>query len=205
MYDSVHFVTLGYDCSPAAVLRNLNLRNFALPFDWVVSNILSLNMCFNDNFSMYHTHLRFINNKRRLIDEYGFQFPHDYPLNDNTGIDEIGEGAIGEDMNKTIADDYMKYYDKVKEKYNRRVERFLQIMNDEKPKIILCRYNNNDVIQLYNLLIHYYKYTNIYIVNSSNASISHPRITNCFTEANGVWNEASIWKNCIDDIIYKLN
>ena len=41
----IHFITMGFDCSPASVLRNLNLRGFALPFDWVVSNINSLNKC----------------------------------------------------------------------------------------------------------------------------------------------------------------
>ena len=45
-----NFLTIGYDCSPAAALRELNLRNEALPFDWVVSNISSLEKCFQDNF-----------------------------------------------------------------------------------------------------------------------------------------------------------
>ena len=36
---SFNYLTIGQDCSPAAALRNLNLRDFALPFDWVVSNI----------------------------------------------------------------------------------------------------------------------------------------------------------------------
>ena len=39
---SYNYLTIGYDCSPAAALRNLNLREFALPFDWVVSNVTIL-------------------------------------------------------------------------------------------------------------------------------------------------------------------
>ena len=47
---SINYLTLGYDCSPAGALKNLNLREFALPFDWVVSNVSILNNCFEDNF-----------------------------------------------------------------------------------------------------------------------------------------------------------
>lgn len=41
-----NYLTIGYDCSPATALRNLNLREFALPFDWIVSKISSLDNCF---------------------------------------------------------------------------------------------------------------------------------------------------------------
>ena len=34
---SFNYLTIGYDCSPAGALKVLNLREFALPFDWVVS------------------------------------------------------------------------------------------------------------------------------------------------------------------------
>ena len=40
--DKFNFITIGYDCSPASALRGLNMRQFALPFDWVESNITSL-------------------------------------------------------------------------------------------------------------------------------------------------------------------
>ena len=103
-----NFLTVGFDCSPASALRGLNLRSEALPFDWVVSNISSLDKCFQDNFMKYHTNLKLDHSKTRLIDEYGFMFPHDYPLmdiNKNTvdvTIDIIGEGIIGEEKNKII-------------------------------------------------------------------------------------------------------
>ena len=118
-----NFLTIGYDCSPAMALRTLQLRNFALPFDWVVSNIQCIEKCFRDNFEKYHTNLRIINEKG-LIDEYGFIFPHDYTLDNN------GE----------ISGDWSTQYNTVKEKYNRRIERFNHIMNDSKPIIVLCRY-----------------------------------------------------------------
>ena len=80
---SFNYLTIGSDCSPAAALRGLNLRDFALPFDWVVSNITSLDKCFETNFEYFHKNLLLNGSKNKLIDYYGFQFPHDYPLSDN--------------------------------------------------------------------------------------------------------------------------
>jgi hypothetical protein len=55
-----HFLTLGHDCSPAAALRNLDLREQALPFDWVVSNVTSIHKCVEENFSRFHINLSYI-------------------------------------------------------------------------------------------------------------------------------------------------
>jgi hypothetical protein len=59
-----NFLTLGYDCSPAAALRNLELREHALPFDWVVSNVNSIHKCIEENFSRFHRNLSFNHNKK---------------------------------------------------------------------------------------------------------------------------------------------
>lgn len=69
-----NYLTIGYDCSPAAALRGLHLREFALPFDWVVSNVNILQMCFETKFKDFHKSLTFNYNKTRLIDHYGFNF-----------------------------------------------------------------------------------------------------------------------------------
>ena len=92
---SFNYLSIGYDCSPAAALKGLKLREYALPFDWVVSNVNSLELCFSSDFNFFHKNLIFNNNKTRLIDSYGFQFPHDYPLNDmSNNEDNIGEGVF---------------------------------------------------------------------------------------------------------------
>jgi len=204
-----NFLTIGYDCSPAAALRGLNLRNEALPFDWVMSNISSLEKCFQDNFMKYHTNLKFNYNKTRLIDEYGFEFPHDYPLQniDNTvntcdiTDDKIGEGVIGGEKNKIIVSDWKKYYNIVKEKYDRRIKRFLSIVNDKKPIIILCRYSANDVILLKNLFLRYYNKQNIIFINACNKNFVNRFIINCNIEQNGNWNDIEIWKKNINLIL----
>jgi hypothetical protein len=204
---SFNYLTIGRDCSPAAALRNLNLRESALPFDWIVSNINILEKCFATNFENFHKNLNFNHNKTRLIDDYGFEFPHDYPLNNMTNIDnnDIGEGVFGEEISKVITDQWVDYYNLVLDKYNRRIERFRNIINDIKPIIVLCRYTMLDVLKLHELFIKYYKLNNIYFVNSSNELFENNYIKNIYTEKNNIWNEADIWKKGIDDIIKKIN
>jgi hypothetical protein len=202
-----NFLTVGFDCSPAGALRGLNLRSEALPFDWVVSNISSLEKCFQDNFMKYHTNLKLEHSKTRLIDEYGFMFPHDYPLmdinknTDNVTIDRIGEGIIGEEKNKIITNNWQQFYSIAKEKYDRRIKRFLNIVNDDKPIILLCRYSTKDVLLLRNLFLKYYNKQNIFYINSSNEKIVDNFIINCNTEVNGNWNDIEIWKKYINLVI----
>ena len=204
---SFNYLTMGYDCSPAAALRELNLRDYALPFDWVVSNINTLEKCFETNFENYHTNLFFNHNKKRLIDYYGFQFPHDYPLNHMSDFENnIGEGVFAEENGKVITDNWPDYYKIVLDKYSRRIERFKNIINNTKPIIVLCRYNTSQVLQLHALFIKYYKIKNIYFINSSNEIFENDNIKNIYTEKNNVWNDVNIWKECIDDTIKnKLN
>jgi hypothetical protein len=196
-----NFLTLGYDCSPAAALRSLNLREFALPFDWVISNIRILELCFKDNFENFHKQLYFNHNKTRMIDYYGFEFPHDYPLTDISNNEFVGEGIFGEENGKCITDNWKNYYNIVKSKYDRRIERFLNIMNDDKPIIILSRYNANEVIKLQSLLKKYYNKTNIIFINSSTQSFEIKNIINIYTEKNGIWNDSIIWTETINKVI----
>ena len=203
---SLNYLTIGYDCSPAAALRNLNLRDSALPFDWVISNINALQICFETNFEHFHKNLIFNYNKTRLIDYYGFQFPHDYPLSHMINFENnIGEGVFGEENGKFITDKWSNYYGVVLDKYNRRIERFKNIINDTKPIIVLCRYNTTDVLKLHNLFTNYYNVKNIYFINSSNELFENDNIKNIYTEQNNVWNDVNIWKLGIDDIIKKIN
>jgi len=80
MLNELNYITIGYDCSPAAALRNLGLRDVALPFDWVVTNTDSFSQCIVNDFAEFHTDLKYNHLRTRLIDKYGFEFPHDYPI-----------------------------------------------------------------------------------------------------------------------------
>ncbi len=187
-------------------MRNLNIREFALPFDWIVSSISSIQECIEDHFEKFHTNLQFNHNNTRLIDEYGFQFPHDYPLSDmsNNIIDNIGEGIFGEENGKYICDNWRNYHNAVKDKYNRRIERFLKIINEQKPIIVLCRYNTMDVIQLQQLFVKHYN-TDFYFINSSSEFFENDKIKNINTEQNGMWNETEIWEQNIKTFIQSNN
>lgn len=189
-----NYITLGCDCSPAAALQTLELREQALPFDWVVSNIHVLDMCFKERFQRYHTGLQY--NHTRLVDVYGFQFPHDYPTNDASGT-AVGEGTNPEAI---ITPEWSTYYNTVKAKYERRIERFLTIMADPKPVIVLCRYSMEGVKHLKTMLSVYFQKTNVFFVNSTSDPNDpmFPWIYNCNTEINGAWNQSEIWKAGID-------
>ena len=199
---SFNYLTIGFDCSPASALRNLNLRESALPFDWVISNISALQKCFETDFENFHKKIVLNYNKTKMMDHYGFQFPHDYPLSHMKDFENnIGEGVFGEGTGMFITDKWPDYYDIVLDKYNRRIERFKNIVNDPKPIIVLCRYSTKDVLQLQKLFLKYYKLKNIYFVNSSNELFENDNIQNINTEKNNVWNDVNIWNEGIDYII----
>lgn len=192
-----NIITLGSNCSPAAALRGLELRPFALPFDWIISNINTLNECFKTNFAHFHTGLHFNSAKKRLIDSYGFEFPHDYPLTDISDISVVGEGVIGEEEDKTIVDNWHIYYDTVRNKYARRIERFINIVHDTKPIIVLCRYSTQEVTLIQSMFRFYFNKDNVFFVNSSPEPYSDDHIINCYTERNGNWNDSAVWKEGI--------
>jgi hypothetical protein len=195
-------MSLGNECSPAGALRNLNIRAEALPFDWVESNLQIITNCIEDNFSNYHKNLRFNQRRSRLIDSYGFQFPHDYPF-DNNNIDDskIGEGVFGEEPNKQIIDNWSEYHEMALEKYKRRIERFYNYLGSNNPLIILCRgYPVNNVNKFGDYLANKFKKNNIYFVVSSNENFKGNNIITCDTEKNGSWNDASLWSEAINSI-----
>lgn len=199
-----NYISLGYDCSPASALRNLGIRTEALPFDWVVSSLQLITHCIEDNFSNYHKDLQFNGSKKRLIDRYGFQFPHDYPLQNNiVDYSKIGEGIFGEETNKQIIPNWHEYHNVALEKYKRRIERFYSYLHNNIPLIILCRgYSIQEVNQFIDYLKNKFNKPNIYCVISSSSSITSnlSHIITCNTEKNGVWNEAEIWLGAIENI-----
>lgn len=199
---NVNYMSFGYDCSPASTLRNLNLRCEALPFDWVVSNLQILINCIEDNFNKYHENLYFNISKKRLIDSYGFQFPHDYPL-DNNNIDDskIGEGIFGEETDKQIISNWSEYHPKVLEKYERRIERFYNYLHSDIPLIILCRgYSVKDINNLRLYLVNKFRKNKIYFVISTKEKFKNNHIITCDTEIKGIWNDATIWLEAINSL-----
>ena len=90
----------------------------------------------------------------------------------------IGEGVFGEVPGNFIIDNWYDYHSVVLNKYNRRIERFNNIINNTKPIIVLCRYNTKDVLEIQKLFIKYYNKNNIYFVNSCNEPFENDYIKN---------------------------
>ena len=188
---TIHYISLGYDCSPANLLRDLDLRPFALPFDWVVSIPEYIAAAVRDKFSSYHKNLSLIESKTRVVDAYGFLFPHDYPtIKDNT-IPICDEDVPVENI---IHPDWAQHSEKIQEKYKRRIDRFNTLLLSPDPLIMVCRYQ--DVRRLSHLRAAFsdcYNKTNIaYVVATSEQSIS-PDVFTCQPEVGGDWNNKDIW------------
>lgn len=210
----VDFMPLGHDCAPAAALRSLGFRNFALPFDWVISNLHAVRQCLSDDFAKYHTELRFIQGNTQLADAYGFRFQHDYPftdMHDERGA--VGEGHYGVTHGRVIAADYTVHYNMVKEKYDRRVARFRALLAHEAevPLIILCRYNTYDAHVLYSIICEKCKPgRNVWMVNwrfrAKFEELRRPppvndMIVHINPQETGIWNDTDVWKRAIEKII----
>ena len=195
------FVSLGYDCSPASALRGLGLRPAALPFDWVESNVDALEKCIGDRFAQYHKGIRLNESKTRVVDAYGFQFPHDYPTMDSE-MEEVGECNFGE-SGKHIVENWMDYYEDVKAKYDRRIERFVSILFDPRPIIVLCRYSPADVVRIQRLLTTAFQRKNIYFVNAYPSMVETPYILHIQPDVH-TWSDAEIWKQGIQRMLEKM-
>jgi beta-glucosidase/6-phospho-beta-glucosidase/beta-galactosidase len=209
MDEKYNFITIGSDCSSANALRELGLRKFALPFDWVQSFPNSFKNCIKTNFAHYHTNLFYNRKKSRLIDSYGFQFPHDYPVkkmeNMTTNVDDY---IIEGNENNTIVENWKHYYDNVKEKYNRRIERWNTILhNKEKPIIILSRYPANIAKDLLEFLMNYYSRNDLFMVNCCtqvNINDFHKNIVYINADIDDkIWNNVKIWRNGLEKL-YKI-
>lgn len=198
---TIHYISLGYDCSPAGLLRNLNIRTEALPFDWVESNLEIIIKCIEDNFDKYHKNLYFNHTRTRLIDSYGFQFPHDYPFNKDFSIESIGDGIFGEDFNKTIVENWQNYHSIALEKYQRRIQRFYNYLQSNEPIIFLCRNYSVDNVKKfgYYLSNKFNKYNFLFVISSKENQNSQFIVT-CDTERNGIWNDSNIWIENINKI-----
>jgi hypothetical protein len=187
------FIPFGETCSPATGLRNLNLRECALPFDWIRSTADSLIHAVDDDFKQFHEDLHLSECKKYVIDSYGFEFPHDYPTQKQVD----SQADAGEDVNSIrediLIDTWMESISINKEKYARRIERFISLMKSDEQLILLttCRLKN---IQEFNdLFLRKYNKTNIFYVVLSDEIITEEEnelfINNgvCLCDPETVW------------------
>ncbi len=133
------FVPIGCDCSVAWYLRNNGYRQYAFPFDWTVVPIQSAIQLINNRFK------DFLN-----IDNLIFLEPTNRFLFKENGIDvEMTEDIItpvyDSKYNIMYVHDFSQKgkqeYGLVREKYNKRVNKLMGLLNEKNTKIYFI-YNN---------------------------------------------------------------
>jgi hypothetical protein len=154
------------------------------------------------NFQHFHTHLVLNDTKTRVIDDYGFEYPHDYPNEPDESC--VGEGAYKETPGKLIASDWAVHHSAVLAKYGRRIERFLQIMHDPDPIVVLTRHTTSDALKLHEFLTTHFKKPNIFFINTFCEPYENDQVTNIYAEKNGVWNDPAVWSEAIETLKTKI-
>jgi hypothetical protein len=190
--DEYNYISFGSDCYPAFALRDLGLRPYALPFDWIVSSIDTIIECINDDFLFFHKNLNL--SSSRLCDKYGLLYVHDYPTENEKRNDIDNDSTIFYSENKIVSN-WMDYNDTVLEKYKRRIQRFYEIANSDKPLFVLYKGDINNIPKIKNMFYNKFNKTNIiYIVFSSQESNSDDII--CCNP--GIQNTSSEWLYAIN-------
>ena len=186
--DKFNFLSIGSECSAAEAIKKLGLRTASYPFDWIRSNnAIPIIACLSDDFARFHTDL--VWNHQQLTDSYGFDFVHDYPL----------ENCI-------IMSNWQDTYEAVIEIYQRRIRRFRLLMQDPKPLIIFYRGYTQHCPIFKQLIEKNYNKTNIvFVVAPSYHQFNYDYIFQCEPERNGEWNDAKIWKEALDKAVAYLS
>ena len=187
MFTHANYISISNDGSITHILRDLNLRT-PTPFDWINTNIESIDKCFKDNFKHYHDKLRNVD-IGNVIDEYGFVFKSDYTINNAY----MPEYPINNKIINIVA-----------QKYKNRIDEFNKIMSSPIPIICLCDYSIEDVIHLQELFIKYYNRTNedLYIINISlSTSYDNVCIPSNIYKVNLTHGNMYIWKYMIDLVL----
>jgi hypothetical protein len=156
------YITLGKECSVATALRGLNLREYALPFDWIISTPQIISNVVMNDFKDFHCSLKLSTDKTSIVDSYGIEYTHDYPtikedffINDNSDI--VRERNI-------IKEGWETHIDDVQDKYRRRIQRFNIIMNSDEPVIALYNGEISGINIFKELFLKKYNKKNIYYV-----------------------------------------
>jgi hypothetical protein len=140
----IDYISLGGDCMPAINLRQLGLRKEAYPFDWVLLHNDTIATFLLNDFENYHSNL--IMNWNRWIKNlyHEIEFPHDYDT--------------------TTDDGWRDQIPSVTEKYQRRIERFRNLMKKDTPLIVCMSYNMYMSRLIRQLIKEKYNRQNIYYI-----------------------------------------
>lgn len=144
------YIPIGTNCHSAMNLNLLKLRTISLPFDWLLVNPLNsfeyLNNLINTNFSNFTKNLIY-NNRNKVISE-------NYPYSEFFHYDLIKNSTDKKENENENLIDMM----------NRRGERFMNIITDDKLNIIFL---NNIIYDTFIDLDHDKFYNDIYLFENN--------------------------------------
>ena len=132
-------ISLGCKCYVKLFLDSIKHKSETQFFDYIGSSMWAINDLFKDDFSeLFDNGIDDIEKKKILYSgfdkyilthkKYYLRFKHDFRQNCNSGIKE---NIKSEDFNK------------VSEKYLRRKERLINILNEDKETLLFIRYEEN--------------------------------------------------------------
>jgi hypothetical protein len=123
-----YIISLGFCCQVAQDLERLSYRDHAYPFDWVISDMRSINDSIECNFKdLFNVQYLYRDSDHKYIvknRKFKFDFYHDF-----LEFVEIGDQI-----------------EEVEKKYSRRINHFFKILSSGK-KILFIKYLNNKQTQ----------------------------------------------------------
>jgi hypothetical protein len=130
----ISFISLGSSCSIAENLRKSNLRNFALPFDWIrVNNFKNINLMLKDDFKELFdiknfNYLKTSSNFFILTEDLNF-------VKDDVKVYQNIKYNVNfyHDFN----DELSNCFETFEKKYKRRIDRLLKIIKESTDKKII--------------------------------------------------------------------
>lgn len=144
-------ISLGEDCATAGYLNNLSLRIFSSPFDWVNGSDICKRLKLIENHFENWLNEKYI----ELLSGEGAANPIEYiKLHPNTSPNDVHESYINTFTGIKFHHDFIykvpfeKNIKQVKEKYNRRITRFLKsIEKADKVCLVYLAKNNANIVE----------------------------------------------------------
>jgi hypothetical protein len=117
-YDAI--INLGGDCQVEHQLKTNNLREYALPFDYLIAPCISVCRMLTNDF-------------KGFLDKEQLAYKHD---NGKYILDTAYDTRMIHDF--ILTPDFLNDYEQIKEKYMRRIERFRELLATKK-KVLFIR------------------------------------------------------------------
>lgn len=113
-YDNA--ISIGEWCSPASLLKEMKIRNFSTPFEWLFSKIGMVNECIEDNFQLFLDKNQYISSGKKQCHHIEYEKKYKVPI-------------LFNHHNLTNEEDYQHFV--------RRTNRFMECINSDTPLLYL--------------------------------------------------------------------